>query len=394
MKKKHRATKRRPVTRSLKKQKRTARGIPRTRAQAARSASLRIEKRRRSWPSFVVEEASPLPPSAANDLVVEESAESEAPLPVDSGRDIPRLTHKSLRLLLVTPLSEPAHPAEGQSIPDALRLLVKELLVVKAYEGFTDTLHKLRPDILLMISGAEPIHANDLEMIRHSEIPSAIWLNDENGITDSLRQTALAFNYVFSQHHSHLASYKQAGCMHADYLPFPANPEVFAPKQSTESKRCDLLVIGNAGKLQEEYIRLIERFSQDLIVHALGKGWEPYSAFILAVSSKEPLRDVYNRANMIIHWEPVQRRVFEAAACGVFQLVEANPDLFKYMEASQDVIPFQDAAELDYCLTYYSEEVDRRRIIASRALWRTRYDYSPLHMAMELLQRIVPLQRG
>lgn len=92
---------------------------------------------------------------------------------------------------------------------------------------------------------------------------------------------------------------------------------------------------------------------------------------------------------MIIQWEPVQRRVFEAAACGVFQLVEATEDLFKYMSASIDVIPFQTASELGTRLTYFAEQVDQRRIIASQALWGTHYDYSSLHLVIELLQIIM-----
>lgn len=297
--------------------------------------------------------------------------------------------YKNLRVLLVTPLSDFRHPAEGQSIPEALRLLVKELIMIKAYEGFSDALIRLQPDVLLLLGGTEPITLHDLHAIQHSSIRSAVWIDDENGLNDSLKRMAQAFDLVFSQHQSHLAAFRQAGCLHVDYLPFPANPDVFTPQNAIEPDRCDVLVIGDAGSEREEHIRVIRDFFRNLHVLAMGSGWENYSIPVVSDSSTTRMQKVYNRASTIIQWEPVQRRVFEVAACGVFQLVEANADLFKYMEAGSDVISFQDAAELGTRLTYYAEEIDQRRRIASQALWRSHYDYSPLHMVMELLQKIV-----
>lgn len=317
-------------------------------------------------------------------------AQPKPPRQAECGTRTAFAAFKNLRVLLVAPLSDSGHPAEGQSIPEALRLLVKELIVVKAYEGFSNALTRLHPDVLLLLGGNEPVSSYDLDAIQLSGTRSAVWIDDEQGLNDALKRVAQAFDYVFSQHQAHLAAYRQAGCIHADYLPFPADPEVFTPQPCHESDRCDILVIGDAESKHEEHIRVIRDFSGNLRVLAMGSGWEKHSIPVISAPSSASMQGIYNRAGTIIQWEPVQRRVFEAAACGVFQLVEASADLFKYMEAGSDVVPFQDAAELGTRLTHYAGEIDQRRKIASQALWRSHYDYSPLHMAMELLQTMLP----
>lgn len=296
------------------------------------------------------------------------------------------IAHKNMRVLLVTPLLEPALAEGGQSIPEAMRLLVKELIVLKAYEGFSDAFARFHPDLVLFIGGNEIVSPADLKRIRQTNIPSAVWMNDERGVTGHMRHMAQAFDYVFTQHQSHLDAYREAGCTNVRYLPFPADPEIFSPQKSMDAERFDVLIIGDAAPQKEAFIDVVRGFSPELRLFAVGKGWGAHFVPALPSLNGEGMRDLYNRSGLIIQWEPVQRRVFEAASCGVFQLVEASEDLFKYMRNGVDVVSFADAAELSSLLNGYAGQADRKRMIASQALWSTHYDYSSLHIVMELLQ--------
>ncbi|WP_160499962.1 glycosyltransferase family protein [Paenibacillus dendrobii] len=391
MKNKHKSKRRHPVIRSLKKQA-PRRNSPKRKKipSAAPSGSIEEWLRTLTKPYVIHENLPPHAPEQTGQEYPSRQKEPELPVPPESQAALPFIAHKNLRVLLVTPFFRTNHTVGGQSIPEALRLLVKELIVIKAYEGFTDALTRLQPDLLLLLGGTEVMISTDLETIRDSGIPAAVWMDDENGVTDSQRWMAQTFDYVFTQHHAHLCIYQETlGCLNVHYLPFPADPEVFPPRKSGEYERCDILIIGDAERSREEYIRVIRDFSTDLKLLAIGKGWEPFSVKTVPCSAEDGLQKVYNRANMIIQWDPVQRRVFEAAACGVFQLAEASADLFRYMNASIDVVPFQNAAELGTRLTYYTDQVDQRRLIASQALWNTHYEYSPLHMVIELLRIII-----
>lgn len=120
-------------------------------------------------------------------------------------------------------------------------------------------------------------------------------------------------------------------------------------------------------------------------VVALGEGWEKYGR-IMPIRREGNLQEYYNGADIIINWQPSQRQVLEMCACGKFLLAEDHPNLYGFTNPGEDLIVFRHAEDLCEKLQYYLEQPDQRRMIATRALWRSKYDYSCLQMVMKLLE--------
>lgn len=100
------------------------------------------------------------------------------------------------------------------------------------------------------------------------------------------------------------------------------------------------------------------------------------------------LQDYYNGAELIIHWGGPPGRALDIAACGAFQLAEAHPNIYQHMNPGEDIITFHTADELLEKLHHYTSHVDAKRAVASRALWKSTYDYSFLQMADKLIYTV------
>ncbi|MNW67376.1 hypothetical protein D3C74_459570 [compost metagenome] len=58
------------------------------------------------------------------------------------------------------------------------------------------------------------------------------------------------------------------------------------------------------------------------------------------------------------------------------------------MNPGEDIVIFHTPDELLEKLHFYSSHADAKRAIASRALWKSTYDYSFLQMANKLLHTV------
>ncbi|NOU78512.1 glycosyltransferase [Paenibacillus sp. LMG 31459] len=294
---------------------------------------------------------------------------------------------KKLRVLLVSAMPEEELWQTEQLIADQFRLLTKEVVAIKAFQSFSTALVQLNPDLLLVVGGDTDFSDNDLEVIRRATLQKAIWITDSSGTSSSTGRLAALFNYVFTQNMYHIPFYQHSGSSSVMYLPFAADRNLFSPKYVDEACRCDVLLLGDALPAGIAYLHELSPLLSGCKLYAAGKGWEEYPG-ITPVSPGTELQDYYNGAEIIIHWGQPPLRAFQIASCGAVQLAEDHSNLYAYMNPGEDIITFHTGQELNEKLSYYRNHPESARAVATRALWKSTYDYSFMQMAAKLLHTV------
>ncbi|WP_187355268.1 glycosyltransferase family protein [Paenibacillus tengchongensis] len=317
--------------------------------------------------------------------------ESVPPEPVPAApqadqRPLTRVTvdYKTKRLLLVSPMHRDDLWTVEQSIAEEFRRLLYEVTSIKAYCGFSSMLKQLQPDLLLLIGSAGDFTDSDLDIIRSSSAVKAIWMDDGLSIDESALHLAALFPYVFTQNVQYIPFYRHLGCRQVTCLPFAADRSRFCPMAVEEEFRCDILLLGDFHPRGKEYYETIRHIFGFKKGYVCGAGWESLPE-LTALPAAAELQGYYNGAEIIIHWGQPASVLYDIAACGTFQLAEAHPNVYEYMHPGDDMIAFHTASELLEKLHYYSTNAEYKRAVASRALWRSTYDYSHLQMALKLL---------
>lgn len=114
------------------------------------------------------------------------------------------MEHKQIRILMVSSMTGESLWQAEQMIAEQFRLLVKELVAIKAFQSFSSALNQLNPDLLLVVGNAEPFSDSDLEVIRKAASKKAIWLADGPFTSESTARMAALFDYVFTQNTLHI----------------------------------------------------------------------------------------------------------------------------------------------------------------------------------------------
>lgn len=304
---------------------------------------------------------------------------------------VPQVAHRvepqNMRILMVSSLEGDSLWRFEQLIAEQFRLLAKELVSIKAYQNFSAELLQLNPDLLLVVGNSEPLAESDLDIIRRAPLKKAIWLMDSTLTSESAGQQAALFDYVFTQNTLFIPFYRHCGCKEVHYLPFAADRSIFTPSYVNEDCRSDILLLGDPQGYSLAYIQEIRHVFHMQKVYASGTGWEAFPE-LSVLPPDAGLPEYYNGAEIIIHWGHSQTTIFDIAACGAFQLAETHPNVYEYMSPGEDIVTFHTPNELLEKLHYYLTHPESKRSIASRALWKSTYDYSFLQMAAKLLYTV------
>ncbi|OPA75266.1 hypothetical protein BVG16_21960 [Paenibacillus selenitireducens] len=294
------------------------------------------------------------------------------------------MDRKKLRILVVTPFTNTMDMQMEPLITEPLRILVQEVVVLKTYEQVPTVLSQMNPDLLLIICQEEPMSDELLITIQQTSVKTALWNVGDHFVVDSIRHMVPYFDVVFTQNIMNIPIYQHLGCKNAVYLPLTADRTMYSPKITNKPFQSDLLLIGDYYPYRQEHLDTIQQISELKKIFVLGEDWEANERIIL-IEKDQDLQAYYNGANIIVNWKSIQQQVFEAAACGAFQLVEENPNLSAFMLPGEDVVTFRTPQEMRDQLRLYLDQPELKRKVASKALWRSHYDYSSLHMAMRLL---------
>lgn len=326
--------------------------------------------------------------------LLEQAKTKEIPVSPIVSAEKPHLPvdYKKIRVLLCSGMPDEDWRSE-QIAADELRRLVKEVITIKARPSFGMSLSLLNPDLIVYMGRPDGISQEDLGALQGSPAVKAVWLADNEGTSEALGRAAAFFEHVFTQHTVHIPFYQSVGCRRVSHLPFSSDPELYYPKPFDEDYRSDLLIIGDSSK-HLYCFKSISKMAEGLKIKVICS--DAPSLELAALETFEWIREpspvqtanYYNGAGAIIHLEPQVRQVIEAAACGAFQLASVHPDLYEYMCPGEDVVIYHSLDELEAKLIYYLDHPDQRRVYSSRALGKSRYDYSYLQMVSRLLYAV------
>lgn len=321
------------------------------------------------------------PPSRPEPVVMKENVTELVRTP---------LHDQQLRILLIFSLPE-ENWRLNQAVADQLQRLTGEVIAAKAYPHFSNLILRHQPDLFIYVGKVESLGSSDLEQIRSADVYKVAWLSDEKNPADYNGAALRLFNQIYTQNAKHLELYHNQGISQVSYLPFAADPSMFYQKKASRDYCSDILIVGDVLE-HEAYASKITEYAyaegtENLKIVACGEGWESYPR-IISLQADSPMQEYYNGAEFVIQWQTSQRGIFEANACGAFQLIEACDDLKHYMLPGEDCIVFHSPGELYNQLAHYQKQPELKRRVATRALWRSNYNYSFLQLISGLLRNI------
>lgn len=194
---------------------------------------------------------------------------------------------------------------------------------------------------------------------------------------------------------------REFAALPAEYLPEACEPAVHRPIEPNDSERarfaCDIIHYGNAYPSK---VRALERLlAAGYDLKAYGRSFPSWL--------KSPVESVWSREFLegrtkaialrsakisldLLHYgeiEGANARLFEAAGCGAFQLVEWRRSMDELFEHGKEVVYFQSFAELQKLIEYWLPRDEERRAIGDAASRRAHQEHTYERRLETLIER-------
>ena len=325
-----------------------------------------------------------------------------------------------MRILISTPGRLKTVPMGGYCA-DALRALGHEVLLINSRGNFFDNfgdkvfskpfakekklanahalraIQKFKPDLFLAVFGFD-ISADTLKFLRAQKISTACWwLNDPFQFPRSLKNAAL-YDFYFTNAAGSVADYAAAGVKNVHFLPTACVPALHRSVPPLKKYSCDVCFAGDHSPLREE---LLLTLYKDCDLKILG----PWAK---KIAKNSPLRahlinGFFTPAQMVqmfasskitinIHtwhgrWDHgTNPRVFEAAGCGIFQLVDHRRELPELFEMGREMISYEKISDVLPLVKKYLADDASRQKIAQAAQARAHSQHTYVNRMKEMLE--------
>ncbi|OXM83479.1 CgeB family protein [Paenibacillus rigui] len=319
----------------------------------------------------------------------------------------------NIRVLYITSGKGFPYSPLDQSIIEALKGLVRELVILTPMQDFTSAARKLRPDYVLVLDGLN-VSVEEIDKVRAEGIRTAIWLTDDPYYTDITVNMVTHYNYVFTLELECVAFYQRAGVGQTHYLPFGANASVFRPKMIPIQYRKEISFIGSGYWNRIAVFDRIAPYLAARNTYISGIWWDRLRQYKLLSSriqlnkwmGAEETSSFYNGSRIVINMhrahddknfnnnsQGIQAvspnpRTFEIAGCGTLQLTDVRSDLLRFYTPDVEIVTYASAEELVHKLDYYLHHEEERRAIALNALRRTFGEHTYAHRLSQMLRLV------
>jgi len=262
--------------------------------------------------------------------------------------------------------------------PRILRKLSQEKFLNYLDKKLIKLVEKFKPDIFLTIFGFEHRKAI-LEKLRTKGIITICWwLNDPFQFERSLKQASY-YDYYFTNSKGSVNEYKKYEIKQVFYLPPGCFPEIHK-KFNISNKQIDICFAGDWHPIREKVIEsLIDEFSvaicgpwkkklnknSPLLKHIIKNGF----------FSPQEMVKIFNISKIVLNihtwfgkWEfGLNPRVFEANACGAFQICDWKQEIPMHYEVDKEIVIYKSVKELKEKIKYFINRPYEREDIAFKA---------------------------
>ena len=256
-----------------------------------------------------------------------------------------------------------------------------------------------QPDLFLTLFGFD-VSVESLAHLRHEGIPSACWwINDPFQLARSLKKAA-HYDYIFSNSAGCLEDYRAAGAANAFFLPTACDPKVHRPVPPQQKYRCDVCFAGDWSPLREQ---IMDALAQDFDVRIFGPWGKKISAdsklhahLTDGFFTPDEMACMFSSAKVVLNvhtWygsfdHGVNPRLFEAAGCGAFQLVDWKQEIPDLFDCEKEVRCYRVPQELNAMVREVLGD-DAARLSAAQAAHARAYREHTYRHRMERLLQIV-----
>ena len=256
-----------------------------------------------------------------------------------------------------------------------------------------------RPELFLTLYGAN-VSARVLAELRRRGVPTVNWwLNDPFQFERALKILP-HYGFAFTNARHSLEAYAARGLRNVFFLPTACEPSVHRPLQGG-TLICDLSLAGDWSAMRERLVDALLRAGLDLRVFGpwrrkLAKDSPVRAQLEHGFFSPQRMAEIFAacKATLNIHtWRGrfdhgLNPRVFEAAACGVPQLVDHKKELEEIFDPAQraGMLIYRDDDELLRLARKATEEAVELRGRALEASASFQRDHSYRARVAELLR--------
>ncbi|GAB4490876.1 MAG: hypothetical protein OHK006_24200 [Thermodesulfovibrionales bacterium] len=271
--------------------------------------------------------------------------------------------------------------------------------------SLVDLVKKSKPDIL-MINKGETITAETLREIRRKTATVILNVFPDNPLYMG-RFEAIEPCHVFFVKDTYVRdALWRVGLKNVQYLPQCTDPDVHRPVELSDEQerayRTDLSLIGSMYPYRLKFVEELIGFRPAI----WGRGWSraqnPEVAGCYRGTDIRGNRKAAAICGSAISLNPhhpindingVNRRTYDIAACGGFQLSDHKPDLEAIFRVGSEIVCYRSMDELKEQIPYYLSHPDERRAIADAGLKRVLRDHTYDARAREILSIVAGLAR-
>ena len=263
-------------------------------------------------------------------------------------------------------------------------------------DRFSRALDRSAPDYVVVVP-EENLPATFTPAVRGPDSPSWVLLvPDLPGGVESVDHLAAAYDEVFATGTDlaeHLAA--KAG-RPAHYLPPGCDPSVHRPMRSRDQYRANVVFAGTATPRRERFLNELVEFGLAL----WGPGWRRTSLrdycrgeqlttenFVRAYAGASVAVNIHRTGEGQGHLagRGVNQRLFEVAAIGVPQVVDAREDLHLHFRDRDEVLVYQNPAELRSLVKVTLENHTAAGQVAEAARRRALGEHTYMHRMRHML---------
>ena len=170
--------------------------------------------------------------------------------------------------------------------------------------------------------------------------------------------------------------------LNADYLPCVAATDMY--KSLDVEKIYDVTFIGSHDAERENLFKELVEFDlhiwgprwdlvkDERLVGKVKEGDSRQKAYVKLLNQSKITVNLHHKQSI----ESTNFRTFEALACGIFVLVDYNPELEKLFEIGKEIVVYRGVDELKKLIRYYLDHPEEREKIAKAGQERVVKDYS------------------